>query len=166
MGKKRELTLERRVGLELLKLFIRYQIDLRILVAKRQTTSNLEKQHSRGKRSDSDTSTDEEHGLVLQKVLRCRAEGTIHHDAREDAVHRWADVRTHDPATSCALLALLALSSALFVKVAAERFGEFTGEIADDADVYRNVVFLWRTDILGKKSVRVVVCVEMKKRTL
>jgi hypothetical protein len=43
MGEKRELTLERRVGLELLKLFIRYQIDLRILVARRQTTSNLEK---------------------------------------------------------------------------------------------------------------------------
>ena len=99
------------------------------------------------------------HGLVLQKVLRCRAEGTVHHDAREDAVHRWVDVRAHDPATSSALLALLALFSALFVEVAAERFSEFTGEIADDADVYRNVVFFRRTDILRKKSVgEVSVC--------
>ena len=32
--KKTRVTLERRVGLELLKLFMRYQIDLRILVAK------------------------------------------------------------------------------------------------------------------------------------
>ena len=72
---------------------------------------------------------------------------------QDHAVHRWVDVRAHDPVTSSALLALF---SALFVKVAAERFGKFTGEIADDADVYRNrrdVVFFWRTD-MSKKLVR------------
>jgi hypothetical protein len=129
--------------------------------------SNLKKQYSRGKRSDSNTSTDEEHVLVLQKVLRCRAKGTVYHDTREDAVQRWVDVRAHDPATSSPLLALPALFSALFVKVAAEGIGEFTGKIANDTDVYRNVVFLWRTKILRKKSVTgVSVYVEDEKTHL
>src|SRR6266567_6036979 len=85
MGKKRaHLGKTRRLGV----IEVVHAIPNRLENPSRQRSNNvnLEKQYPRGKRSNSNTSTDEEHGLILQKVLRCRAKGTVHHDTREDAV--------------------------------------------------------------------------------
>ena len=95
---------------------------------------------SRGERCDADTSADEQHCLVLQKVFRGRAERTVDHDAGQHTVQGWVCARTDDPA-AWVLLAFLTLV-ALLVKVAAERFGKLAREITDDTDVHRDVVFL------------------------
>jgi hypothetical protein len=66
--REERFTLERRVDLELLKLFMRYQIDLRILtqIGKQTGTETREDtQHSRGERGDTNTSTDKQYRLVL-----------------------------------------------------------------------------------------------------
>ena len=132
-------TLERRVGLELLKLFIRYQIDLRILeqIISKYGSFQPPSPDSRGERRDTDTGADEQHCLVLQKVFRGRAERTIDHDAGQHAVQGRIRARANDLA-AWVLLALLAL----LVKVAAECLGKVAREIADDTNVHRDVVFL------------------------
>jgi len=96
--------------------------------------TRLDTTYSRGERGNTNTSTDEQHRLILQKVLRCRTEGTVDHDAGQDAVQRWAYVRADDLA-ACILFTFLTLFSALLVKVTTEHLGQVTGKVTDDADV-------------------------------
>lgn len=89
-------------------------------------------------RRDADAGADEQHRVVVQKVLRGRAERAVDHHAREHAVHG----RGHDLAAL--VVTALAALVALGVEVAADGLGERAGEIADDADVHGDVVFLRR----------------------
>jgi hypothetical protein len=96
--------------------------------------------NSRGERRNADTGADEQHRLILQKVLGGRAERTVDHDAGQHAVEGRVCACADDLATW-----VLLATVALLVKVAAECLSHVAREIADDADVHRNVIFLGRT---------------------
>jgi hypothetical protein len=104
--------------------------------------------NSRSERCNANTGADEQDRLVLQKVFRCRAKRTVDHDTGKHAIEGWVRARADDLAT---WVLLLLAAVALLVKVAAECLGQVAREIADDANVHRDVVFLWRAarDILG-----------------
>ena len=127
------------MGLDELKLFMRYQIDLRILFAQYQLQCYHETNviYSRGERSNTDTSTDERHGLVVQEVLGRRTEGTVDHDTREDTVDGRVRSRTNNLASG-----LLLLTLALLVEVAADGLGELRRKVTNDTDVDGDVVLL------------------------
>jgi hypothetical protein len=84
-------------------------------------------------RRDSNTGTDEDSDFELEHVLGGGAKGAI-------------DVDTGQDLAECNLLAAVALlalfAGRLLVDVAAERFADGTGEVADHAHVDRDVVFL------------------------
>ena len=120
---------------------MRYQIDLRILVIISKTWLSFSFQpNSRGERSYTDTGADEQHRLILQKVLRGRPERTVDHDAGQHAVEGRVRARANDFATWVLLTPV-----ALLVKVAAECLSQLAREITDDADVHGDVIFFRRT---------------------
>ena len=82
------------------------------------------------------TSTDEQHGLVVQEVLRRRTERTVDHDSGKDAVEGRVSGGTED----LALAALLALI--LLAEIATARLRQSLGKVADDTDVDGDVVLL------------------------
>lgn len=83
-------TLERRVGFEWLKLFIRYQIDFRILFPILGPVDATDKdKYSRSERCNTDTSTNKQDGFIIQIILTRTAKRTIYHDTRKRAIDRW-----------------------------------------------------------------------------
>lgn len=91
----------------------------------------------RRERRDTDTSTDEEDGLIVQEVLGRRAEGTVNHDTGEDTV----DGRVRRSANNLAAgLALFAPT--LLPEVTADSRGKRTSEVTGDTDVDGDIVLL------------------------
>ena len=86
----------------------------------------------RSKWRNTDTSTNEKYGLIVQEVLRSRAEGTINHDTGKNAV----DGRRNDLA-DITLFTLL-----LLVEIATNSLGESASEITHDTNMDGNVIFL------------------------
>lgn len=91
------VTLDNLVDLELLRLFMRYQIDFKMLECRAKNRTTCQSQdlpgdnpkqpnHSRCKRRNTNTSTDKQDSIVLQEVLTGRAERSVDHDAGEDSV--------------------------------------------------------------------------------
>jgi hypothetical protein len=83
-----------------------------------------------GEGCDTDTGTDEHSDFEFEHVLRCRAEGTVDVDTRQDLAH----------GDFLGILVLLAPS--LLLEVASERLAERAGEVTDHTDVNRDVVLL------------------------
>lgn len=122
---------------------MRYQIDFNILYrrisSKLQDLSEKAKCYVRCEWGHTNTSTNEQHGLILQEVLACASEGAIHHNPRQDTVDRWGHYhRTRNIAT---FLALTAFS----VEIASEGLGKRTSEVTNDSNVHGDVIFLRRT---------------------
>jgi hypothetical protein len=87
-----ERTLDSLVGLEWLKLFMRYQMLFRILFESTHNQSmpiffQKPKANARSKRCDPDTGAHEQNGLIIQKLLGRRPERPVDHHTRERAVH-------------------------------------------------------------------------------
>jgi hypothetical protein len=90
------------------------------------------------------------HGLInhtdVQEVLRGRAERTVNHDSGQNLVDGWIGGSSND-----ARLALFTLFAATFLpvllfKVATEGLGKRLGEVADNANVNRDVILLRSTE--------------------
>jgi hypothetical protein len=96
--------------------------------------------NSRCKGSDTNTSTDEQHGLKVQEIFTSAAERAIDHDTGQSAVQRWIGVGPDDLSTS-RRFALSALVT-LLREVAANCFSESSCEITSDTDVDRDIILL------------------------
>ncbi len=106
--KVRIFTFERRVGLEWLKLFMRYQMDLRILPGNSERLDKSEKRGNlRGKRRDTNTSTNKEDSFIIQEVLTSTSKWPVNHDTRESAVDRWIRVCAYNLTAGRRLIFLL-----------------------------------------------------------
>lgn len=82
----------------------------------------------RSKRSDTNTSADQEHCLILEEVLTSASERTIDHDPGQNLV----DGRDDDTP--------LLLSLVLGIEIASARLGKSRGKVPNDPDVYAQVV--------------------------
>ena len=100
----------------------------------------------RGERRHTDTSTDEQNGLIVEEVLGRGAEGTVNHDTREHAVNRGVS----GGADNLAAGVLLAL--ALPLEVTADSLSKRTREVTDDTDVDRDVVLLGRAACMSARA--------------
>jgi len=87
-----------------------------------------------GERCYSDAGADEENGFVVEEVLGCGTEGAVDHDTRKDLVEGRIGLGAYN------LGSVAARFLVFFPEVASESFGEGFGEVADDADVDRDVV--------------------------
>jgi hypothetical protein len=87
-------------------------------------------QHLRSERSDTNTSTDKQDRLIVQEILRRRAERTVDHDTGKDLIKR----RRNDPTASILLT--------LAIKVATDSLGKLAREITNNTNVDRDIVFL------------------------
>lgn len=101
----------------------------------------------RRERRHTNTRADEEHRLVVQEVLRRRAERPVDHDAGEHAVNRRVRSGPDDLAASLVLFAL-----AFLFKFAADSLGERAREVTDDTDVDRDVVLLGRAACMSARA--------------
>ena len=84
----------------------------------------------RSKRSDTDTSTDQEDRLILQEILTGASERTVDHDSGQNLADR------RDNETS------LLLGLVLGIEITSARLGESSSEVSDNPDVYAQVIFL------------------------
>lgn len=94
---------------------------------------------NRGERRNTDTSTDEHGNLVLEHILRCRAERSVDVNAGKDTTKSRVDIAV------VAVDSHHVGSSGLLVELAAQRLSQRTGEVTHHTDVDGNVVLLGST---------------------
>jgi len=82
------------------------------------------------KRSDADTSTDQEYRLILQEILTSASERTIDHDSGQNPVNGRDDESS------------LLLSLVLGIEITSAGLGESGSKVSDNPDVYAQVIFL------------------------
>ena len=130
------------MGFELLKLFMRYQIDFRILQVKhmRMRLAERGEQYSRSEGCDTNTGTNKQNGLELQEIFTSTAKWTIDHDTREGAVHRGVSTCTDNFAAHGSLS--FSAFVALLGEIAADGLGKGGSEITRNTDVAGNVILL------------------------
>jgi len=82
-----------------------------------------------GEGSHTDTGTDEEDGFVVQEILGCGTEWTVHHDTRENPVKGRVRLRSDN------LRSITTRLLVFLIEFAPESFRELGSEVAGDTDV-------------------------------
>ena len=84
----------------------------------------------RSERSDTNTSTNQKDGLILEEILASTSKRAINHDSGQNLANR----RDHETS--------LLLGLVLGIEVASACLGESAGEVPDNPDVHAQVIFL------------------------